>query len=46
MSSASRATATWLAAGNPHCFYHQAVKHGRNDLLDEKPTAEGKAYFR
>ncbi|MGA7744147.1 MAG: radical SAM protein [Polyangia bacterium] len=34
-----------LATGNPHCFYHQAVKHGRHDLLDEEPTAEEKAYF-
>jgi hypothetical protein len=35
-----------LAAGNPHCFYHQAVKHGRDDLLDEAPTAQEKDYFR
>jgi len=36
---------TALAAGNPHCFYHQAVKHGRGDLLDEEPTDEEKAFF-
>jgi len=31
--------------GNEHCFYHQAVKHGRFDLLAEKPTAEERDYF-
>ncbi len=32
-------------AGNENCFYYQAVKHGRLDLLDEAPTADESAYF-
>jgi len=31
--------------GNEQCFYYQAVKHGRFDLLAEKPTAEETAYI-
>jgi radical SAM protein with 4Fe4S-binding SPASM domain len=31
--------------GNENCFYHQAVKHQRHDLLAEAPTAEETAYF-
>jgi radical SAM protein with 4Fe4S-binding SPASM domain len=31
--------------GNPFCFYHQAVKHGRTDLLTEPPTHEELAFF-
>jgi radical SAM protein with 4Fe4S-binding SPASM domain len=31
--------------GNEDCFYHQAVKHGRFDLLAEEPTAEETGYF-
>ena len=30
--------------GNENCFYYQAVKHGRFDLLGEDPTAEETAY--
>lgn len=31
--------------GNETCFYFQAVKHGRHELLGEEPTAPEKAYF-
>ena len=31
---------------NQHCFYLQAVKHGRFDLLAEEPTAEETGYFK
>jgi len=31
--------------GNPFCFYHQAVKHGRFEVLSEAPTPEELAYF-
>jgi radical SAM protein with 4Fe4S-binding SPASM domain len=31
--------------GNPFCFYFQAVKQGRLDLLTEEPTAAELAYF-
>lgn len=31
--------------GNPFCFHHQAVKHGRFDLLSEAPTPEELAFF-
>jgi radical SAM protein with 4Fe4S-binding SPASM domain len=30
---------------NPYCFYYQAVKHQRQDVLEEEPTPEEKAYF-
>lgn len=26
-------------AGDVYCFYYQAVKHGRHDLLEDEPTA-------
>ena len=32
-------------SGNQNCFYHQAVKHRRFDLLAEEPTAEETSYF-
>lgn len=37
----------WAQGGaeNEYCFYHQAVKHGRCDLLGEEPTAEETCYF-
>ncbi len=31
--------------GNESCFYFQAVKHGRFDLLADPPTAEETGYF-
>lgn len=31
--------------GNENCFYFQAVKHRRLDLLDEEPTATETDYF-
>lgn len=31
--------------GNENCFYHQAVKHRRFDLLAEEPTAQETGYF-
>jgi radical SAM protein with 4Fe4S-binding SPASM domain len=31
--------------GNPFCFYHQAVKQGRADLLTEPPTERELAFF-
>jgi radical SAM protein with 4Fe4S-binding SPASM domain len=31
--------------GNPFCFYHQAVKHRRYDLLNEEPTQPELAFF-
>jgi radical SAM protein with 4Fe4S-binding SPASM domain len=31
--------------GNENCFYFQAVKHGRTDVLAEVPTAEEAAFF-
>ena len=31
--------------GNENCFYHQAVKHWRFDLLAEEPTAQETSYF-
>jgi radical SAM protein with 4Fe4S-binding SPASM domain len=31
--------------GNEDCFYYQAVKHGRLDLLAEEPTAEEAGHF-
>jgi radical SAM protein with 4Fe4S-binding SPASM domain len=33
------------ANGNESCFYHQAVKHKRSDLLPEEPSAEEAEYF-
>jgi radical SAM protein with 4Fe4S-binding SPASM domain len=30
---------------NPYCFYRQAVKHQRFDLLDELPTQPEVAYY-
>lgn len=31
--------------GNEMCFYYQAVKHRRHELLDEPPTSEELRYF-
>ena len=31
--------------GNPFCFYYQAVRQGRFDLLTEEPTAPELAFF-
>jgi tetratricopeptide (TPR) repeat protein len=31
--------------GNPFCFYYQAVRQGRFDLLTEEPTASELAFF-
>jgi radical SAM protein with 4Fe4S-binding SPASM domain len=31
--------------GNEYCFYYQAVKHRRLDLLADEPTAEETSYF-
>ena len=31
--------------GNEYCFYYQAVKHGRLELLGDEPTAEETGYF-
>ena len=31
--------------GNPFCFYHQAVKNGRFEVLTEAPTPEELAFF-
>jgi radical SAM protein with 4Fe4S-binding SPASM domain len=31
--------------GNPFCFYHQAIKHDRRDLLTEPPTRDELAFF-
>ena len=31
--------------GNEQCFYYQAVKHQRFDLLAEEPTTEETAFF-
>jgi radical SAM protein with 4Fe4S-binding SPASM domain len=31
--------------GNPFCFYYQAVRQGRFDLLTEEPTAAELAFF-
>jgi radical SAM protein with 4Fe4S-binding SPASM domain len=33
-------------SGNERCFYYQAVKHGRSDLLAEAPTAEESEYWK
>jgi radical SAM protein with 4Fe4S-binding SPASM domain len=41
----SWATYAQDGGGNEHCFYYQAVKHRRFDLLAEEPTAEEKSYF-
>ena len=37
----------WARGGgdNENCFYYQAVKHGRLDLLADEPTAEETDYF-
>ncbi len=32
--------------GNEQCFYYQAVKHQRLDVLAEAPTSEELAFFR
>lgn len=32
-------------SGNEDCFYYQAVKHGRFELLAEEPTAKETGYF-
>ena len=31
--------------GNPFCFYYQALRQGRHDLLTEEPTAPELAFF-
>jgi sulfatase maturation enzyme AslB (radical SAM superfamily) len=31
-------------AGDIYCFYYQAVKYGRFDLLEDEPTAEEMRY--
>ena len=41
----SWATYAQGGGGNEQCFYYQAVKHGRVDLLAEKPTTEETGYF-
>ena len=41
----SWATYAQGGSGNEQCFYYQAVKHGRFELLAEKPTAEETGYF-
>jgi sulfatase maturation enzyme AslB (radical SAM superfamily) len=46
-----RGGCTWTqyvqrGTGNPYCFYHQAVRQGRTDLLDEEPTDAEVAYFK
>ena len=41
----SWATYAQGGCGNEQCFYYQAVRHGRFDLLAEKPTAEETGYF-
>jgi radical SAM protein with 4Fe4S-binding SPASM domain len=45
-----RGGCTWTkyteSAGNPYCFYYQAVRAGRLDLLEEEPTGGETAYFR
>ena len=33
-------------AGDTYCFYYQAARQGRYDLLEDEPTVEEKAYFR
>jgi radical SAM protein with 4Fe4S-binding SPASM domain len=38
----SQADAT---AGDTYCFYYQAVKHGRRDLLEDDPTAAETGHF-
>jgi radical SAM protein with 4Fe4S-binding SPASM domain len=41
----SWATYAQGGVGNETCFYYQAVKHGRTDLLDEEPTPAEIQYF-
>jgi radical SAM protein with 4Fe4S-binding SPASM domain len=41
----SWATYAQGGGGNEQCFYYQAVKQGRFDLLAEEPTAEETGYF-
>ena len=41
----SWATYAQGGGGNEQCFYYQAVKHRRIDLLAEEPTAEEAGYF-
>jgi radical SAM protein with 4Fe4S-binding SPASM domain len=33
------------AAGDTYCFYYQAVRHRRHELLDDQPTAAESEYF-
>jgi radical SAM protein with 4Fe4S-binding SPASM domain len=44
-----RGGCTWTkyteGASNPYCFYYQAAKAGRFDLLEEDPTEDEKAYL-
>ena len=46
-----RGGCTWTqyvqrGTGNPYCFYYQAVRQGRTELLDEEPTDVEAAYFK
>ena len=41
----SWATYAQGGTGNENCFYHQAVKHRRFDLLAEEPTEDEVRYF-
>lgn len=40
-----RASQGYPEAGNPYCFYFQAMRHGRYDLLEDEPTAGEKSYL-
>jgi radical SAM protein with 4Fe4S-binding SPASM domain len=47
-----RGGCTWTAFShtknrfdNPYCFYREAVRQGREDLLDEAPLPEELAFF-
>lgn len=45
-----RGGCSWVAwardgQGNQDCFYYQAIKHGRLDLVSDQPTAEEHDYF-
>ncbi|MBI5543651.1 MAG: radical SAM protein [Deltaproteobacteria bacterium] len=41
----TRYTLRQSSEGNPYCFYHQAVRHGRTELIGEEPTAAEREYF-
>ncbi len=45
-----RGGCTWTqytqgSADNPYCFYYQAVRQRRHDLLEEEPSAVETAHF-